>query len=131
MIVGRRFHPIWTMVTSTTLVAGGLVLLRLHLPVIALGLIFHGAGMGIMSIARGTVPLALFGTSRYAVLMGRLALPSLLAQAIAPLAGAILLEHSGATQTLFVLAVTAILNVTVVGALTFYSRILGVTDPVH
>src|SRR4051812_34001686 len=48
-----------------TLVACGLVHLCLHLPVIALELILHGAGMGIMSIARGTVPLALFGASDY------------------------------------------------------------------
>ncbi|MEY2603934.1 MAG: hypothetical protein QOH31_1723 [Verrucomicrobiota bacterium] len=117
MIVGRRFHPIWTMVTSTTLVAGGLVLLRLHLPVIALGLIFHGAGMGIMSIARGTVPLALFGASDYAVLMGRLALPSLLAQAISPLVGAAVLESGGAGEILFVLFGVALANVFVMLAL--------------
>ena len=51
MIIGRHFHPIWTMLTSTVLVTIGLVLLSLHLPVIALGLVFHGAGMGLMSIA--------------------------------------------------------------------------------
>jgi hypothetical protein len=58
MIIGRRFHPIWTMVTSTVLVACGLGLLSLDLPIIAVALVLHGAGMGIMSIARGTVPLA-------------------------------------------------------------------------
>ncbi|MFY9983757.1 MAG: hypothetical protein WAK31_03320 [Chthoniobacterales bacterium] len=47
MIVGRRFHPIWTMVTSTVLVAYGLGLLSLDLSVIAVGLVLHGAGMGI------------------------------------------------------------------------------------
>jgi hypothetical protein len=61
MIIGRHFHPIWTMLSSTVLVTTGLVLLSLHLPVVALGLVFFGAGMGIMSIARGTVPLVVFG----------------------------------------------------------------------
>ncbi len=117
MIIGRRFHPIWTMVASTVLVAAGLMFLLLRVPVIAVGLVLYGAGMGVMSIARGTVPLALFGPSGYAVLMGRLALPSLLAQAIAPLLGAFLLERSGATQTLLVLAAVALLNVVLVGAL--------------
>jgi hypothetical protein len=80
MIIGRRFHPVWTMVASTALVAGGLTFLLLRLPVIAVGLVLYGAGMGIMSIARGTVPpRASFGPSGYAVLIGRLALPSLLA----------------------------------------------------
>ena len=51
MIIGRHFHPIWTMLTSTVLVTTGLVLLSFHLPVIALGLVFHGAGMGLRSIA--------------------------------------------------------------------------------
>jgi hypothetical protein len=54
--------------------------------------------MGIMSIARGTVPLALFGAPGYAVLMGRLATPSSLAQAISPLLGALVLESGGPTD---------------------------------
>jgi hypothetical protein len=70
MIAGRRFHPIWTMFSSTVLVTTGLVLLSFHFPVVALGLVFFGTGMGIMSIARGTVPLVVFGAAGYAVLMG-------------------------------------------------------------
>jgi MFS family permease len=85
MIIGRHFHPIWTMLSSTVLVTMGLVFLSFHLPVVALGLIFFGAGMGIMSIARGTVPLVVFGAPGYAVLMGQLAAPSSLAQAISPM----------------------------------------------
>ena len=45
-----------------------------------------------MWIARGTLPLALFGPDRYATLMGRLAFPSLIVQALAPSAGALLIE---------------------------------------
>ncbi|MFZ0505278.1 MAG: hypothetical protein WAM44_16280, partial [Chthoniobacterales bacterium] len=70
----------------TQIFASGLLILSLDLPIIALALVFHGAGMGVMSIARGTVPLALLGADGYAVLMGRLAAPSLLAQAISPIA---------------------------------------------
>jgi len=111
MIVGHRFHPIWTMVTSTVLVACGLGLLSLDLPVIAVALVLHGAGMGIMSIARGTVPLALFGAPGYAILMGRLAAPSLLAQAISPLLAAVILESAGATGVLLALCGVALANV--------------------
>jgi MFS family permease len=117
MIIGRRFHPIWTMLSSTVLVTTGLVLLSFHLPVVALGLVFFGAGMGIMSIARGTVPLVVFGAPGYAVLMGQLAAPSSLAQAISPLLGAVILEFGGATQIFFALFGVALINVMLVGLL--------------
>ena len=38
-----------------------------------LTILIYGGGYGIMWIARGTLPLALFGPDRYATLMGRLA----------------------------------------------------------
>jgi hypothetical protein len=66
---------------ATTLWAG--------LPLIPVALAFYGGGIGLESIARGTLPLALFGASGYATLMGRLAMPSLLAQAAAPWIGAV------------------------------------------
>jgi MFS family permease len=118
MIIGRRFHPIWTMFSSTVLVTTGLLLLSFHLPVVALGLVFFGAGMGIMSIARGTVPLVVFGAAGYAVLMGQLAAPSSLAQAISPLLGAVILDSGGATKILFALSGVALINVILVGLLT-------------
>ena len=71
----------------------------------------YGAGIGLESIARGTVPLALFGSVGYATLMGRLAVPSLLAQAAAPFIGALLLSRMGAEITLGTLAAIALLNV--------------------
>jgi hypothetical protein len=66
----------------------------------AVALIAYGAGNGNWSIARGTLPLALFGTGGYAVLMGRLAMPSLIAQALAPSIGAVLILRFGAGTTL-------------------------------
>ena len=125
MVIGRHFHPIWTMLTSTVLVQPGLVLLSFHLPVVAVGLLFFGAGMGIMSIARGTVPLVVFGAPGYAVLMGQLAAPSSFAQAISPLLGALILESGGATEILFALSGVALVNVILVGLLTRVSRPLG------
>ena len=76
------------MIASMVLVATGVGLLSAGLSVVAVALVFYGAGIGLKSIARGTksiargtLPLALFGSSDYATLMGRLAMPSLLAQA--------------------------------------------------
>ncbi|HST94541.1 MAG TPA: MFS transporter, partial [Microvirga sp.] len=78
MAFGRHYHPIWTMEASVALVAGGVTLLLLGFPILALALALYGAGNGIGSIAKGTLPLALFGREGYASLMGRLAMPSLL-----------------------------------------------------
>ena len=122
MSLGGRHHPMWTLTAAVVLIAAGLVLLCLGLPLPALALVSYGAGNGIWSIARGTVPLALFGPSGYAVLMGRLATPILVVQAVAPSVGAVLMDEVGATGTLAVLSVLAILNVAGVLALWLCSR---------
>ena len=46
----------------------------------------YGISQGLLTIVRGTVPLALFGTAGFAIVLGRLAAPVLAAQAIAPVA---------------------------------------------
>ena len=84
MVIARYHHPIWTKVVATSLVASGLATLWIGLPIIPLALALYGAGIGLESIARGTLPLAVFGPERYPVVMGRIAMPSLIAQAAAP-----------------------------------------------
>ena len=44
----------------------------------------YGMSNGILTITRGTLPMHLFGARGYATRLGRLALPQLLAQALAP-----------------------------------------------
>ena len=62
--------------------ATGALLLVLAGPVAAVPFVLlYGASNGIMTISRGALPLALFGPRGYPVLMGKLALPILLAQA--------------------------------------------------
>jgi hypothetical protein len=117
MLVARYHHPIWTLITSTSAVALGLGLLLAGFPALSLGLVLYGGGVGLSSIARGTLPLALFGASGYATLMGRLAMPNLMAQAISPLLGALLLEHGGAGGTLLALTILAAVNVALSGIL--------------
>ena len=117
MAIGRYHHSIWTLVASVVLVATGIVLLWSGLSILVVGLVCYGTGIGIFSIARGTVPLALFGASGYAALMGRLVMPSLIAQAAAPSIGAVLIENLGANSALASLAVIAVANVGLVGLL--------------
>lgn len=97
---GGRHHPLWTMTWAVALIGLGLVLLATGFPLAAAALIAYGAGNGIFSIAKGTVPLALFGAQHYPVLAGRLARPALFAQALAPLGAAYLLSWGGATAVL-------------------------------
>jgi MFS family permease len=115
-IFGERYHPIWTMVASCVAMAAGLLLLLL-LPFLAVAIVVYAGGYGIMWIARGTLPLALFGPDRYATLMGRLAFPSLIVQALAPSAGALLIEYSGPMMTVAVLTGFAVINVLLIGIL--------------
>jgi MFS family permease len=114
MLVGRYHHPIWTKVASVSFLALGLSLLWGHFPVIALTLVFYGAGIGLESIARATLPLVLFGAGNYAPIMGRLARPSLIAQAAAPSIGAYLILWLGADGALATLVAVAGLNVLLV-----------------
>ena len=116
-IFGERYHPIWTMIASCAAMAAGLCLLLAGAPILAVAILIYGGGYGVMWIARGTLPLALFGPDRYATLMGRLAFPSLIVQALAPSAGALLIEHYGAIATVATLTVFALVNVLLVGVL--------------
>jgi hypothetical protein len=63
MTLGRRFHPLWTMLIGVALVAFGILLLWSGLPVIAVALIAYSVQRH-RSIVRGTVPLVLFGPRR-------------------------------------------------------------------
>jgi hypothetical protein len=114
--IARYHHPIWTKVVATSLVALGVVALWGSVPILAFPIVLYGAGIGLESIARGTLPLALFPGPGYAATMGRLAMPSLIVQAAAPSIGALLLSSYGASATLGVL--TAVASVNVVLALT-------------
>jgi hypothetical protein len=127
MAFGRHYHPIWTMVASVTLVASGVILLVAGFPILAFALTLYGAGNGIGSIAKGTLPLSLFGPAGYASLMGKLAMPSLLAQALSPSLGAILIEWGGSNAALAVLAALACLNLGLVGLLWMMCRTIRPT----
>ena len=124
MLIARYHHPVWTKVASVAFVAAGLSLLWGHAPVITLALVFYGAGIGLESIARATVPLSIFGPKDYAPIMGKLAMPSLIAQAAAPFIGAILIERFDIDTALAIIVVAAVANVGL--ALALLSLTVGV-----
>lgn len=81
----RRWHPL----LSARLAALGPplgmgALLVFGLPAAAPFALLHGAGNGIITIAKGTLPLALFGAQGYGTRQGWLGLPAQALQAFAP-----------------------------------------------
>lgn len=74
--------------------------------------IVYGLGNGVLTIVRGTLPQAMFGSAHYGAIAGALAGPSLLAKASGPIVAAWVLE-GGATPavllaTLFGVALAAV-----------------------
>jgi MFS family permease len=116
-LFGTRYHPIWTMVASCVLMAAGLLMLFGHFPNPIIVILAYAAGYGIFWVGRGTLPLALFGPIRFPRLMGKIAFPSLIVQALAPSAGAWLIETSDPHATIGVLTVLALINVVLIGLL--------------
>lgn len=117
MTFGKRFDALWTLLSGAILIALGLILIWTGLPILALAIVVYGAGNGVWSIARGAVPLALFGRDDYAAVMGRLARPALLASAAAPFAAGVMFERGGVNLSQSILAILATLDVAVVAAL--------------
>jgi predicted MFS family arabinose efflux permease len=119
MTFGSRYPPIWTLAAAKGLIGASVVLLLAGIPVPLLGLavMVYGAGNGVWSIARGTLPLALFGPDGNATLVGRLALFGLLAQALSPSLAAIVLDRYGPGSVLALLAAMAAVNISVTARL--------------
>jgi MFS family permease len=122
MLAGRHYHPIWTMTSSAVLVAVGTALLFVDFPTYFIAIVLYGAGNGLGSVARGTLALALFGSSRYPVLMGRLALPILMSMALSPFLAAIAFQAGGADLTLGLITSLGAANVLLVSLLWMLSR---------
>lgn len=123
MAIGRYHHPIWTLVASAALVVVGIVLLWQGTEPIVIALLAYGAGVGINSIARGTVPLALFGPQGYAVRMGQIAQPVFIASAAAPTLGALAIDAWGTQTTLAILTALSLANAAIVAALVIATRV--------
>jgi predicted MFS family arabinose efflux permease len=92
----KRWHPLRSArIAALMHPAGAALLLLAGAPAAAPFAILHGAGNGILTIANGTLPLALFGARGYGRRQGLLMLPARLTQALAPWLYGILLDVWG------------------------------------
>ena len=57
--------------------------------------LLHGGGHGILTVARGTVPLSVYGPRDYGYRLGLLGAPTRIGQAFAPLAFSFVIDHLG------------------------------------
>jgi hypothetical protein len=99
----RRAHPLVSARIATALHPIGAVLL-LALGAGPLGAaafaLLHGAGNGLLTIARGTLPLAIFGPVGYGHRTGMLGAPARGAQAFAPFLFGLVLDNAGVSWAL-------------------------------
>ncbi len=94
-----RWHPLLSARLAALLhPLGAAVLVLVASPAawVPLFALLHGAGNGILTIAKGTLPLAIFGPDGYGQRLGWLMAPSRVAQAFAPLLFGVALERWGA-----------------------------------
>lgn len=93
----RRIHPLLSArLASLGHPVGVLVLMGLGGPGAAAFALLHGAGNGIMTIAKGTLPLVLFGPQGYGARQGWMMMPARVAQALAPVLFGLALQQWGA-----------------------------------
>jgi len=104
--VANALHPL----AAVTVALGGAA----AIPLFA---ILHGAGAGMWTICRGTLPLALFGPAGYGARIGRINAPVRIGQAFAPFLAGFAIERIGATA----LCASCALSMTALLILSFLS----------
>ncbi|MBL0727367.1 MFS transporter [Piscinibacter sp. HJYY11] len=95
----RRVHPLLSARLANLAHPIGAVALLFAGPALApVFALLHGAGNGILTIAKGTLPLVFFGPQGYGARQGWLMLPGRVAQAFAPFAFGLALDRWGAAS---------------------------------
>lgn len=109
-----KVHPLLSARLASAMHPAGVGVLALFgAPAAAVFGILHGAGNGILTIAKGTLPLVLFGPQGYGHRQGVLMVPARIAQASAPWLFGMALDAWGAGA----LIVSAAVGVSAFGAL--------------
>ncbi len=98
MFFGGRFKASLVAVLAMTMLPLSLVLFYFLGPVPAAFVAFaflYGAGNGVMTIVRGTIPAHIYGPDHYGAVNGAMAMPVLLAKASGPLIAAAIWTFAG------------------------------------
>ncbi|KRD42483.1 MULTISPECIES: MFS transporter [Acidovorax] len=110
----RRLHPLLSaQLAAVAHPVGAALLMVVGGPAAAVFTVLHGAGNGILTIAKGTLPLVLFGPAGYGARQGLMMVPARVAQAFAPVLFGMLIDGVGAAA----LWATTLLGLAALGAL--------------
>jgi len=96
-LFAANLHPLnIARLCAAALVAAVVMLLTVGISITSafVFVVIFGASNGLISIARGTVPLYLFGAAGYGRTVGRIARPALIMQAVAPVTMALVIERA-------------------------------------
>jgi MFS family permease len=105
-----HMHPLPIARSAVTLMLIAFALLMfagVSVPAAAVFAVMFGMSNGLITVARGTVPLALFGAVGYGRMVGRIAGGALVMQSVAPFTLAFVIERQSDRAALFVLALFA------------------------
>lgn len=117
----QRFHPLMSArLASAAHPLGAAALLVLGAPAAALFTLLHGAGNGILTIAKGSLPLVIFGPGGYGRRQGWLMVPARFGQSFAPFVFALLIDQFGTGALYF----TAALGLLAFAALTLLKYLM-------
>lgn len=111
LVFARRTHPLVVARFAIGLLLVAFAMMALFgfsVPVAAAFMLMFGISNGLITICRGTLPLALFGPVGYGTLIGRIAGPWLVMQSIAPLVLAFVAERASDPAALALVAALAL-----------------------
>jgi hypothetical protein len=120
----RKVHPLLSARVAAAMHPLGVALFALFgAPAAAVFGVLHGAGNGILTIAKGTLPLVIFGPHGYGHRQGLLMVPARVAQALAPWLFGLALDRWGSGA----LGVSAAIGVLALLALFALPRVSAVS----
>lgn len=112
--VFRNVHPLVSARFAVSMhPIGGVILALVGAPAAVAFALLHGAGNGLLTIVRGTLPLALFGSTAYGLRQGLLGAPARLTQATSPFLFGLVLDVS----PMMAIALSALLMLTALACL--------------
>lgn len=111
LLIARHVHPLQIVrcvLGMFILMCVLIAMIGISIPMAAAFVIVFGINSGLMTVMKGTLPLALFGPIGFGHLLGRIAGPALATQAVAPLAVAIAAERVSDPAALALIAAFAV-----------------------
>lgn len=112
LLAGHRFDPLMTGRVAIGALLVAISLLLLTPGSITTAIIFaalYGSAQGLITIARATIPLQLFGTQGYATLVGRITGIRFLANAASPFLFALAMTHFSVDLALAISSICAVI----------------------